>query len=46
MSALRRYALCLIAVMSVGLSLSDQAQAKVDPGAEPTTFVQQVADQA
>lgn len=46
MNVLRRYAVCLMAVMSVGLSLSDPVQAKVDPGAEPTTFVQQVADQA
>jgi phospholipid transport system substrate-binding protein len=35
-----------MAFISIGLSLPDQAQAKVDPSAEPTTFVQQVADQA
>ena len=46
MNSTRRYAISLFAAMSLGLSLSAQAQAKVDPMADPTTFVQQVADQA
>lgn len=46
MNILRRYALSLMALAAVGLSLPDQVQAKVDPSAEPTVFVQQVADQA
>ena len=46
MNSMRRCAISLLGAMAVGLSLSDQAQAKVDPTADPTTFVQQVADQA
>ncbi len=46
MNSMRRCAISLFAAMAIGLSLSAQAQAKVDPMADPTTFVQQVADQA
>lgn len=46
MNSMRRCAISLFGAMAVGLSLSAQAQAKVDPTADPTTFVQQVADQA
>ncbi len=46
MNPLRRYALSLMAVMAVGAGLSFQAMSKVDTTAEPTLFVQQVADQA
>lgn len=46
MNSMRRCAISLFAAMVVGLSLSAQAQAKVDPTTDPTTFVQQVADQA
>ncbi len=46
MNVLRRCAISFMALMAVGLSLPDQARAKVDATAEPTTFVQQIADQA
>lgn len=46
MNRLRRQALSLMAVMAMGVGFAHQAMSKVDATAEPTQFVQQVADQA
>lgn len=46
MNHLRRRALSFLAVMAAGIGFHSQALSKVDTTAEPTLFVQQVADQA
>ncbi len=46
MNRLRRHALFFLAVTVAGIGFSSQALSKVDANAEPTQFVQQVADQA